>query len=283
VVHSSPTTDVDEDGLVSLMFGAQTQRPREEVSERSLGPTVLQLEHVSTGGFRPLQDVNLTVRAGEIVGVAGITGNGQRELGDLIIGMTRPKVGARILEGKDTSRWSVAKIRSHGVGFVPEDAASSSLIWNMSLAENVALGDLAAYGRHWAIDWDAVGESLHGPIDELGLHLPDENRRVVTLSGGNVQRFALARELARNPRLLVALYPTHGLDVPTTKAVRELLIAAAHRGNGVLVVSQDLHELLEISDRIVVMRDGRIVGDVAPQETDVYQIGRLMTGGDDSS
>jgi simple sugar transport system ATP-binding protein len=281
VVHSGPTTAVDEDALVTLMFGPQESSVTPSRANRAVGHPVLQLDGVSTTGFPALRDIDLAVHAGEIVGVAGITGNGQRELGDLIIGMAQPKNGRRILDGQDASRWSVAKIRSHGVGFVPEDAASSSLIWNMSLAENVALGDLPSYSHGWAIDWPSVVESLRGPIDQLGLHLADADRRVVTLSGGNVQRFALARELSRNPRLLVALYPTHGLDVPTTKAVRQLLVDTAQRGNAVLVVSQDLHELLEIGDRIVVMRAGRIVGEVDPQRADLYQIGRMMTGGDE--
>ena len=116
-------------------------------------------------------------------------------------------------------------------------------------------------------------------FDELDLHLPDPGQLVGTLSGGNQQRFGVARELARNPKLLVALYPTRGLDVVTTAAVQQLLLRAAGRGCAILLVSQDLTELLTLSHRLLVMRDGEIVAEVDPRKTDVYEIGRLMTGG----
>jgi simple sugar transport system ATP-binding protein len=283
VVATLPIADVDEEKLVELMFGGGTSSgtatpapgARVGVSEH-----VLRLEGVSTTFGRRLDAIDLVVSAGEIVGVAGVAGNGQSELGDVISGMTRPAHGRRLLLGADATRWSVRRLRDAGIGVIPENAIGMELIWNMTLAENVALGSPRRFsGRGGlSVDWKGVRDELAGTFAELGLTLPDPSARAGTLSGGNVQRFAVARELARNPRLLVALYPTKGLDVPTAAAVQRLLLRARDRGTGVLLVSQDLGELRALSDRILVMRDGRIVADVRPDETDDYELGRLMTG-----
>jgi len=268
VVATLPIADVDEDRLVELMFGglpATVSRP----APTSPGEEVLRLEG----------DDELSVRAGEIVGIAGVAGNGQRELCDAVAGLTSV-TGRRILLGEDATRWSVRRIRDAGVAFVPENALSQELLWNMTLAENVALGSPKRFsGRGGlSVDWRAVRETFEATARELGLQLPDADVRAGTLSGGNAQRFALARELAREPRLLVVLYPTKGLDVPTAATVQRLLLRARERGAGVLLVSQDLAELRALSDRILVMRAGRIVADVEPAEADDYELGRVMTG-----
>ncbi len=283
IVGSHVITDVTEDTLIEMMFGAPVDTPALARRAQPKGQPVLELSGACTRGSYPLSDISLTVNAGEIVGVAGITGNGQRELGDLIIGMLPVTRGTKLLFGERANGWSVRRIRERSVGFIPEDVAGNGVIWNMTLAENVALGELSEVGhRHGVtVDWDKVQAELDGPIQRLGLHLPDSNRKAMTLSGGNVQRFGLARELARHPRLLVALYPTRGLDVPSTDAVQELIVAARDEGCGVLLVSHDLTELAALSDRIVVIRDGRLVADLPP-DAEPYAIGRLMTGGEDA-
>jgi ABC-type uncharacterized transport system ATPase subunit len=281
VVDTVAIEEVTEDKLVRMMFGAAPVAVhRGETSTAAQGAPVLVLEGVtSVGAGRPLSDLDLTIVAGEIVGVAGVAGNGQRELCDTIVGVHRLKRGKRLVLGQDASRWPVRRIRDVGVGFVPESALGQELIWNMTLEENVALGSPRRFARRGglSLDWKAVRAELAGRFASLGLHLPDAETRVGTLSGGNAQRFAVARELAREPRLLVALYATKGLDVPTAAAVQQLLLKARDRGAGVLLVSQDLGELRQLSDRLLVMRDGRVVAEVDPQATDAYEIGRLMT------
>ncbi len=283
VVDTVAIEEVTEDRLVRMMFGAAPAG-----IDRGQPPTVPQSEPVlelrgvtSIGEGRPLSDLDLTIAAGEIVGVAGVAGNGQRELCDTIVGLSPLKRGKRVLLGHDAGRWSVRRIREAGVGFVPESALGQELIWNMTLEENVALGSPRRFARRggFSLDWKAVRADLSGRFAALGLHLPDAKTRAGTLSGGNAQRFAVARELAREPRLLVALYPTKGLDVPTAAAVQQLLLKARDGGCGVLLVSQDLGELRELSDRLLVMREGRVVAQVDPRATDAYEIGRLMTGG----
>jgi len=284
VVATVETADVDEERLVELMFGAAPAVARtggRETDARRDGG-VLELQAVNSAGQgRPLFGLDLALAPGEIAGVAGVAGNGQRELADTVVGLARIKSGRRLLDGRDASKWSVRRIREAGVGFVPESALGQELIWNMSLRENVALGSARRFSRFGglSVDWPAVQREWDERIGKLGLDLPDPSNPSGTLSGGNAQRLALARELARDLRVLVTLYPTHGLDVKTTAAVQELLLRARDGGCAVLLISQDLNELKALSDRLLVMREGRIVAEVDPQ-TDVYELGRLMTGGE---
>jgi ABC-type uncharacterized transport system ATPase subunit len=282
VVDSVPIEDVNEERLVEMMFGEAPAVVQRGAPAAPGAPVLSLVDATSVGEGRPLVGLDLSIAAGEIVGVAGVAGNGQRELAHAIVGIDRLKRGRRVLFDQDASRWSVRRIRDAGVAFVPERALAEELIWNMTLEENIVLGSPGRYSRHGglAIDRKAVRADLAGRVAALGLELPDASRRAGTLSGGNAQRFALARELARDPKLLVALYPTRGLDVPTAAAVEELLLHARGRGCGVLLVSQDLNELAALSDRLLVMRDGRIVADVDPRQVDAYEIGRLMTGGE---
>jgi ABC-type uncharacterized transport system ATPase subunit len=282
VVDTAAIENLSEERLVQMMF-AEAPATVERGEPATTGAPVLSLsELTSVGEGRPLVGLDLSVAAGEIVGVAGVAGNGQPELADAIVGISRVKRGRRLLFGQDASRWSVRRIRDAGVAFVPERALTEELIWNMTLEDNVVLGSPKRYSRRGGlvIDRRALRSDLAGRFAALGLTLPDGGRQAGTLSGGHAQRFAVARELARDPKLLIALYPTHGLDVPTAAAVQELLLRARDRGCGVLLVSQDLNELTALSDRLLVMRDAQIVADVDPRKVDAYEIGRLMTGGE---
>lgn len=280
VVGTLAHAEVTEDRLVELMFKEERTAALPRVA-REPGPTVLELRGAVTGGVPALHGVDLVVRAGELVGVAGISGEGQRELGDAIVGVAPLRRGRRLLCGRDATRFSVRRLRDAGVAFIPEDVAESGVIWNMTLTENVALANLARVTKdRVAVDWRKVRGELQSELDALNVELPPSDRRAHTLSGGNLQRFTVARELARSPALLVALYPTRGLDAVTTEHVRSLLAEARDRGCAVLFVSQDLAELQALSDRIVVMRGGRIVAE-RPPGVDVYELGRLMTGEDE--
>jgi len=282
VVGNEPVDELNEETCLRMMFGDVPDAPaKTERLEAATRAPALALEHVtSIGQGRLLVDLDVAVARGEIVGVAGIAGNGQRELGDTVVGAFRIKHGRRRLFGEDATTWSVRRIREAGVAFVPESVQREELIWSMTLEENVALGSPRRFWRIGGCSFDrrAARREWAKASATLDLQLPDPKTRAGTLSGGNAQRFAIARELRRDPKLLVALYPTRGLDVRTATTVRRLLLAARDRGCGILLVSQDLNELLDFSDRLLVMRDGRIVGEVDPAKTDVYEVGRLMTG-----
>jgi simple sugar transport system ATP-binding protein len=278
-------SEATESGLVSLMFGGggiESPHRGGETPREGVQP-LLELRQVSTraqGQATGLQEVNLTVLPGEIVGVAGVSGNGQRELGDVILGLERCARGTKYLWGQDATHWSVARIRASGVAFIPEDPLGMAAVAGMTVQENMALADTRKYARQGGLsmDWAAVREDLERSLKRLGFTIPSLDLRVGTLSGGNIQRVVLAREMARNPRLILAFYPTRGLDVLSAVAARELLVASRDAGAGVLLISEDLGELFSLSDLLVVLFRGRIVGTSKPQEITVNKVGYLMTG-----
>jgi ABC-type uncharacterized transport system ATPase subunit len=168
------------------------------------------------------------------------------------------------------------------VGFIPENPMGTSLIAGMTVEENMALSAPARFALHggMTMNWHAVGAALEEAFKQLGLEPLPGSSRVNALSGGNAQRFAFVRELSRHPLVLVAMYPTKGLDVPTVAGVQQLLVEARDAGAGILLASHDLQELIALSDRFQVMCEGRIVAEVDPDTADVYDIGLLMTGGE---
>jgi len=281
------TSDTTDQQLVEWMFGERpvrtsTLRPARPGTEAPL----LELDAVITypADGIPLQEVGLVIRPGEIVGVAGVSGNGQRELGNAILGIQRLRSGTKILFGQVATRWPVGRVRDAGVGYLPENPMGTSLIAGMTIEENMALSAPARFSLHrgLAMDWRAVDAALQEAFEQLDLDPMPPSSRVSTLSGGNAQRFAFVRELSRHPRLLVAAYPTKGLDVPTVAGVQRLLLNLRDAGAGILLVSHDLQELITLSDRLLVIRGGRIVAEVDPDAADVYDIGLLMTGGEGS-
>lgn len=277
-------SEATESALVALMFGdaAPQEATSAPLPPASPGPALLALRNVNTrpqGASTSLRDVCLEISQGEIVGVAGVSGNGQRELVDVILGLLPCAAGKRLLHGEDATSWCAGRTRANGVGFVPEDPLGMAVVPWMTLSQNAALGDVAVYGRGGglALDWDRVRQDIATSFaalefEPLSLYAP-----VRTFSGGQLQRAVLARELGRRPRLLVASYPTRGLDVRSAAAARKVLVQLRNSGGGVLLVSEDLDELFSLSDRLVVLRRGRIAGAFRPGEVDRHEIGHLMT------
>jgi len=284
VAGTLPRARATEAALVSLMFGGALAEPVAPPREVPAGATpVLALEGVSTrteGREMALADLDLAIRPGEIVGVAGVSGNGQRELGDVILGVERCARGRKRLRGQDATAWSVAQVRRSGVAFVPEDALGMAAVPFMTALGNMALADTRHYARAGglAMDWPAVRRDLEASLARLCVTLPSLDVPAGSLSGGTVQRLILARELAHDPALIVAFYPTRGLDARSAGAAREQLVAARERGAGVLLISEDMDELFSLSDRLVAMFRGRIVGAGTPGAITREDLGYLMTG-----
>jgi simple sugar transport system ATP-binding protein len=220
------------------------------------------------------------LRKGEIVGVAGVSGNGQKELGDLILGLRPPSRGTKLLEGRDASDWSIARVRACGVAFIPEDPLGMAAVPGMSVRENLSLGTGRRYVRGAGMDWHRLELDMTGSYRSLGFTVPPLDAPIRALSGGNLQRAVVAREMALDPRLIVALYPTRGLDVMSAVAVRSLLRVRRDRGTAVLLISEDLEELLEMSDRVLVMFGGAICGEFPRGQWSPEMVGHLMTGSD---
>jgi ABC-type uncharacterized transport system ATPase subunit len=286
VAGSLLRAQASESALVALMFGgAAVSDPARSSPARapSTAMPVLELRGISArpeGRETGLVDVDLVVRRGEVVGVAGIAGNGQRELGDAILGAIAVTRGTKQLGGEDATRWSVGRVRASGVAFVPEDALAMAAVGSLTLVENMALADTRAYARRggFTMAWSAARADLERALAGLDVAIPQLDRPLGTLSGGNVQRVILARELAHEPRLVVAFYPTRGLDVRTAVAARARLLAARDAGAGILLISEDLDELFALSDRLVVLFRGRTVGEGTRGELTVETVGHLMTG-----
>lgn len=286
-LHRSQAT---ESKLVSLMFG---EAPRELTSERTRRSPeqthpLLELREVTTGGGGGavrLRGISFSIMPSEIVGVAGVSGNGQRELGDVILGLEPCAHGTKFLWDGDATRRSVAQVRASGVAYIPEDPLTMALVPGLSILENMALGDAGKYARRGGLsmNWQSVREDLERVFESLSLEAPPARAPAGTLSGGTLQRVSLARELARDPRLIIAFYPTRGLDVPSATAVRDLLLRARNAGAGVLLISEDLGELFTLSDRLIVLYRGRIAGAFRPDDTTPYEVGRLMTGAEDQA
>jgi ABC-type uncharacterized transport system ATPase subunit len=277
--------DATESGLVSLMFGkavAESPQRRAE-TPAGAGNLFLELRGVSTqpeGTGLGLKEISLTVRSGEIVGIAGVSGNGQRELGDVVLGMEKCSRGTKYMGGEDATHWSVARVRRSGTAFIPEDPLGMAAFPWLSVQENMAMANTSRYARQGGLsmDWESVRFDLQTSLKRLGFNIPPVYVPLGTLSGGNIQRMILAREMAHNPRLIIAFYPTRGLDVQSAVAAREVFLASRDKGAGILFISEDLDELFALSDRLVVMLRGEIVATGAPQNLTMKEVGYLMTG-----
>jgi ABC-type uncharacterized transport system ATPase subunit len=277
-------SEASEAKLLALMFGEAiappVPKPKRSGREASTSGA-LELVGVSTSGEAgrtPLHNLSMNVRSGEIVGIAGVSGNGQRELGDLIIGLQRPYTGIKRLWNEDASRWSIAKTRESGVAVIPDDPLAFACVSDLTVRENLVLGSGRRYRDGLGVNWRGLDADMQKSFARLAFPRPCFGARAATLSGGNLQRLVLARELAHQPKLIVALYPTRGLDARSTQALRALLRDARERGAAVLVVSEDLDELFELSDRLLVLFDGAIAGEFYPEDFRAEAVGPLMVG-----
>jgi simple sugar transport system ATP-binding protein len=269
-----------ERDLAGMMVGRPSfgvERPAD--GGRSAQEPILRiadLQATGTQGLPALTDVSLDVAAGEIVGVAGVSGNGQTELVEVLSGMRRPTGGSITVGNTDVTNADPTAVMRAGVGRIPEDR-HSALVGDLSVAYNLVLERLDEFRRGGRIDEPAVRAHAEALIERFDIRAqPDDP--VVSLSGGNIQKVLLARVLSRDPRVLVVSQPTRGLDVGATEYVRSQLLAARQRGAAVLLVSEDLDELLALADRLVVLYEGRIVGQMPAGEADVEHLGMLMAG-----
>jgi general nucleoside transport system ATP-binding protein len=207
-----------------------------------------------------------------------VSGNGQRELADLIIGVLPPNAGIKLLWGEDASRWSIAQVRENGVASIPDDPLALACIPGLTVRENLALGSGRRYRAGLGFDWLRLDNDMGRSFARLAFPRPSFEAYAAKLSGGNLQRVVLARELAHNPKLIIALYPTRGLDARSAMTLRSLLRVARDGGAAVLIVSEDLDELFALSDRLVVLYRGVIAGELSSESFSAEAVGPLMVG-----
>jgi simple sugar transport system ATP-binding protein len=240
------------------------------------------LENVSATGDRghaALRGVSLRIRPGELVGVAGVAGSGQRELCEVLLGQRRATEGRVTVGGRDLRGGDPRQALAAGAVGVPEDPIADAVVPGLSIVEHMALADLGGFRRGVTVDWHRVRADLDSRAARADLRTAPAHRLVADLSGGNVQRVVLTRALGAPATVVVAAYPSRGLDIATTRRTQELLLEQRDAGAAVLVVSEDLDELFALSDRIAVLHNGHLAGVVVPSETDRYEVGRLMLGG----
>ncbi|MEA3376079.1 MAG: ABC transporter ATP-binding protein [Chloroflexota bacterium] len=281
-VATRSTSETSSDELARLMVGREVLF-RVDKTACEPGTPVLEvqgLRALNDKGLPALRGVSLTVRAGEIVGIAGVAGNGQRELAEVITGLREATAGEVIVNGRRITNCPPLRAIEAGVGHIPEDRVEMGLVGGMSVAENLALkayrtSDLSLGP---VLSPDSMKAFAQNLIEGFDIVTPGTETQVKFLSGGNLQKTILARELTACEGLLVAVHPTRGLDVGATETVRRQLLEERDRGTAVLLISEDLDELLEVSDRIAVMYEGQIVGTMPVDEADIESIGLMMAG-----
>lgn len=228
-----------------------------------------------------LKGVSLQLRAGEILGVAGVDGNGQRELADAIAGLRPATQGSITLKGTDITQWTPQqRVKQLKLGYIPEDRQKMGLVMRFSIARNLILKafQLLPFCRHWLLQRSAIDANANHAIQTFDIRATSGNLRVNQLSGGNQQKVVLARELAGEPELIIAMQPTRGLDVGATEYVQKALLAERSRGAAMLYISTELEEVMAMSDRIAVLYEGQFLAVLDAETATVETIGLLMAG-----
>ncbi len=285
--HGKTVASMANDGvtahdLAELMVGSELPTP--DTAESTVTDTVaLEVQGVTVkaeDGRDVVENINFSIHKGEILGIAGVEGNGQGELIDAIIGTTDVSAGSIDLHGVNITKMSVRKRRELGIGYVPEDRHHEGLMLDSPLWENAALGHQtqAPYGSRWLINRDGARNQTELIKEQFDVRTPNIDVSAHALSGGNQQKLIIGRELTSNPSLLIAAHPTRGIDVGAQAAVWEQIRTARAEGLATLLISADLDELIGLSDTIVVMLRGRLVARLAPEDVTPRDLGAYMTG-----
>ncbi len=284
MVGTVDRADTDTRRLASMMVGREVllrvEKGAAHPGEVRLEARGLRLRHPVKQ--KPILDgVDLVVRAGEIVGVAGIEGNGQTELIEVLTGLRHADEGEVRLDGDDVSEAGARARREAGLSHVPEDRNERGLVRPYTAAWNAVLGDhhRAPYADRWGLlDLEAIDDHAAKIIEDYDVRPRSTGVLASSYSGGNAQKLIMARELERDPRVLVAAQPTRGVDIGAIEFIHHQIVAARDAGLAVLLVSADLNEVMSLSDRIVVMFEGRVMGEVAQADATAEMLGRLMAG-----
>ena len=279
------TSETQPDELSRHMIGRELNESY-DVDTPPGEETLLSLQEISLPRKKkghPLHDINLELCRGEILGVAGVEGNGQKELAEIITGIQHPSQGRVVLDGQEIQRETVRQRYERGVVYISDDRLNDSLVTDMDLTENLMLRDYcrAPFSHKGLLDRKAMLQTAKEKIQRYQVRssgTSGEATPVRLLSGGNQQKLIVAREITDRAQVVVASQPTRGLDIGATEFVRDRLVEQRNAGKGVLLISADLEEIMALSDRIAVLFGGRIVGVLTRQEATVEQIGLLMGG-----
>jgi simple sugar transport system ATP-binding protein len=280
VVGNRRTEGATPNELAQMMVGREI-RPVKPLPAQP-GDIRLRVESLRAQGDRgteALCGVDLEVRAGEIVGIAGVSGNGQRELAEVLAGLRKSTGGRVYLAGEDVTDRPVCDRIAAGQAYVPEERMRDGAIREFTVQENLFLHEHAAscYTRGIFMDLRSMTRRAGELVRMFDIRTPRLETPLKSLSGGNIQKLILARELSRQPKVLIASQPTRGVDIGATEYIHERLLAQRDAGTAILLISEDLDEVMALSERIAVMYEGQIVG-VVPPDTPVEEVGLMMTG-----
>ncbi|TCD46410.1 ABC transporter ATP-binding protein [Streptococcus sp. X16XC17] len=269
--------------LAEMMVGRSVSFKTEKIPANPK-EVVLEIDNLvvhENRGVPAVKNLGLSVRAGEIVGIAGIDGNGQTELIQALTGLRKVKFGSIKIKGVEVSNHTPRQITEMQVSHVPEDRHRDGMVLDMTLAENIALQTYykEPLSKNGILNYQKINENARRLMEEFDVRAASEVVSGGSLSGGNQQKAVIAREIDRNPDLLIISQPTRGLDVGAIEYIRKRLVAERDKGKAVLVVSFELDEILDVSDRIAVIHDGKIQGILLPEETNKQELGILMAGG----
>ncbi len=282
VVGNARTADLDEKSLTHMMVGREVLHSQLEIT-RQTGEKLITLEDLKVLGDQgniAVHDLNLEIRSGQIIGIAGVAGNGQRELVEAIAGLRDIAGGIIYLDGQDISRLGVKERLARGINIVPEDRLGMGLVPNLSVMENAILHNYnkKEFSRGLFLNFKKIRAYTHKLVKDFDVSVANIQHPVNYLSGGNLQKLLLGREISEEPRLLIASYPVRGLDVAATEAVFNLLLEERAKGTAILLILEDLEDIFRLADRIAVMYAGTIKAVFDVQEADVETVGLLMLG-----
>ena len=281
-IGTRPTSEITKQILANWMVGREVGFAPDRGNVEK-GECRLQLDKVSCGSDRGtpgLRGVSLELCSGEILGIAGVSGNGQRELAESITGLRKITDGRVILEGQDVTNFPPGDITDRMLAYIPEERMRDGMIKNFSVAENMVLREhhKQPYSRSGFLNLPHISTHSDALIKKFRVKTPSHDTLAKNLSGGNIQKVVLARELSRNPHVILAAQPTRGLDIGATEYVREQLLEQRRKGVAVMLISEDLDEILALSDRIAVIYEGQIM-DIVPRENATPEkLGLLMAG-----
>jgi len=282
VTLSSIRKGLDEEALTEAMIGRRIESKGFERTTIA-GQGSMRVENLvvqSQGGREAVSGASMELRAGEILGIAGVAGNGQKELIECIFGLIRARKGRIVLDGLDITSYSIRKRLEAGLCYIPQERKTRAVAIDMSLMFNSIMHDHwhEPYVRREMLEESSIRKLTKGIISKFNVVTPSENSKAGSLSGGNLQKFIVGREMSRTMKYLLAVNPTSGLDVGAADEVRKTLVDHRNQGKGVLLVSEDLDELLSMCDELIVMYRGKVSNPIPESAFDKLKIGAMMLG-----
>ena len=280
VAEDLETASVSDKELIALMMGEINTAVVEKNNEK--GEVKLEVENISletdAGGFNNLNDINLSIKAGEILGIAGVSGNGQVELANIVSGIQSNFDGKITIKGQDVTEKGVRARKKLNLSYIPENRLGVGLAPGVSILDNSVVREYfsASYGPH--LSKNKMVNYLNLLVKEFSIKTGEPKAEISTLSGGNMQKLLMGRELISNPEVIVAAQPTRGLDVSAVETLHELIVDQRNKGSAIMLISEDLDELFKLSDRIIVLYEGKIIKEFEINEANTNNVGLAMAG-----